>query len=169
MTVGVGETVGSVTLLSADSDRAELRVDGVTRTLPLVAQRGSVAHLPSMDSVTLLADHRGHFVTEGAINGRSVRMLVDTGASLTTLSRAEADRIGVRYRGAARSRVSTANGIAEGWRISLSSVRIGKVTLRNVDAMVLDTNLDVALLGMSFLNSFDLERQGGKLVLRRRR
>jgi aspartyl protease family protein len=169
ITIGVGESVGAVTVVSADSDGARLRVDGVERTLPLVAMEGGGGHLPSMDTVTLGADGRGHFVADGTINGRTVRMLVDTGASLTTLSRSEADRIGLGYRNGARARVSTANGVVEGWQISLGSVGVGSVTVRNVEAMVLDTDLQIVLLGMSYLDRFDLERQGSRLVLRRRR
>lgn len=169
ITIGVGEAVGPVTVLRADSDGARLRVDGIERTLPLVALESGGGHLPSMDTVTLGADGRGHFVADGTINGRRVRMLVDTGASLTTLSRSEADRIGLGYRNGARARVSTANGFVEGWQTSLGSVGVGSVTVRNVEAMVLDTDLQIALLGMSFLDRFDLERQGSRLVLRRRR
>jgi aspartyl protease family protein len=48
-------------------------------------------------------------------------------------------------------------------------VRVGEVTVRDVDAIVLDNDtLPVGLLGMSFLNRFDMNRQGPTLVLRRR-
>lgn len=169
ITVRVGEAIGGVSLLAADGDGARLRIDGVERKLPLTAVEAGGGHLPAMDSVTLSADGRGHFVADGSINGRRTRMLVDTGASLTTLSRAEADRIGLRYRGGARARAATANGIAEGWRVRLASVAVGSVTVRDVDAMVLDTDLGIVLLGMSFLDRFDLERRGSRLVLHRRR
>ncbi len=169
ITIGVGETVNEVTLVDVGSDSARLRIDGIVRTLGLSAIRGGNAHLPSMDTLSLTADGRGHFVTDGAINGRNVRLLVDTGASYTTLSRAEADRIGVRYRNGQRTALSTANGMVGGWRVRLDSVRLGKVTVRSVEAVVVDSSLNTALLGMSFLNSFDLERRGNKLLLRRRR
>ena len=54
--------------------------------------------------------------------------------------------------------------------MSLASVRIGDVTVRNVDAVVVDNDtLPVVLLGMSFLGRFDMHRQGETLILRRRR
>ena len=62
------------------------------------------------------------------------------------------------------------NGVVNGWRVSLDSVRIGDMTVRDVDAMVVDNDtLPVGLLGMSFLGRFDMQRQGATLVLRRRR
>ena len=85
------------------------------------------------------------------------------------LSRPEATRIGVDYSSGRPAKVQTASGEAHGWRVSLDSVRVGEVTVRDVDAIVLDNDtLPVGLLGMSFLNRFDMHRQGPTLVLRRR-
>src|SRR2546427_604632 len=99
-----------------------------------------------------------------------VRVVVDTGATLTTLSRADAQRIGLDYRGGKPTRTTTANGVVNGWRMSLGSVRVGDTTVRDVDAMIVDNDtLPVGLLGMSFLGRFDMQRQGSTLVLRRRR
>lgn len=169
ITMAVGETIDMVTLVSADIDGAQVRIDGVTRNLPLAVHQGWEASAPPVDSVKLSADARGHFVANGAVNGRRIRFLVDTGASLLTLSRAEANRIGLRYRGGAKMRLSTANGVVEGLRVRLDSVRLGKVTVKDVDAVVIDTYLPEALLGMSFLDRFNLDQRGSTLVLRRRR
>jgi aspartyl protease family protein len=175
MTLEIGESVEKVTLVRVDSDGAVLRVDGETRTLPLVAQGaggvdlgGGAVVSGGASSVRLSADGSGHFMTKGVVNGRSVRFLVDTGASLTTLSKDEAQRIGLRYRSGSQATLSTANGLARGWRVSLDSVRIGQVTVSNVDAVVVDGDLPFALLGMSYLDHFDMNREGSYLVLRRR-
>ena len=89
---------------------------------------------------------------------------------MTTLSRADARRIGLDYRGGTPIRTTTANGVVNGWRMSLDSVRVGDTTVRDVDAIVVDNDsLPVGLLGMSFLDRFDMHRQGSTLVLRRRR
>lgn len=174
MTLEVGENVEQVTLVRVDSDGAVLRVDGETRSLPLVAQGaggfelGSDTGISGASSVRLSADGSGHFMTKGAVNGRSVRFLVDTGASLTTLSKGEAQRIGLRYRSGEPATLSTANGLARGWRISLDSVRVGQMTVNDIDAVVVDSDLPFALLGMSYLDRFDMAREGSYLVLRRR-
>ena len=169
VTIMVGETVEGVKLLRADRAGAVLTVNGTTKTFPLVADVGSLADAVG-GAVTLLADARGQFFTSGTVNGRPMRFIIDTGATLTTLSRADARRIGLDYRGGTPTRTSTANGVVNGWRVSLASVSVGDTTVRGVDAMVIDNDsLPVALLGMSFLGRFDMQRQGSTLVLRRRR
>jgi aspartyl protease family protein len=170
LTVEVGETADGVTLVSADSDGATVRVHGVVQTLPLeIHEPEAAGAIASGSTIKMSADPSGHFLAKGAVNGRSVRFLVDTGASLTTLSRAQAKQIGLRYRHGAPARAATANGPVDGWLIELDSVRVGDVTVRNVDAMVINAELSVGLLGMSFLDRFDMQQQGTKLVLRRRR
>src|SRR6185503_6732412 len=173
MTLEVGEqTPEGVKLLSADRDRAVVRVDGKTKTLSLTAARpaGEAPGITGGATVTLSADARGQFAGSGLINGQRVRFLVDTGASVTTLSTAYADRIGLDYERGAPTRAMTVNGVVDGWRVSLDSVRVGNVTVHDVDAMVVNNDtLPVVLLGMTFLEQFDMQRQGGTLVLRRRR
>lgn len=170
VTIEIGETIEGVRLLRTEADSAVLRIDGTTQTLPLVAHRPMGGDTGRGGGVTLSADARGHFLARGTVNGRSVQFLVDTGATLTTLSRGEAERIGLDYKDGTRTRSMTANGTVQGWRVSLDSVRIGAATVRDVDAMVIDSDaLGVGLLGMSFLDHFDMVRQGSTLVLRRRR
>ena len=137
--------------------------------LPLTTD-SSVGHIASSSTITIAADTRGQFFTSGAVNGRPVDFIVDTGATLMTLSRADATRIGLDYRGGRPAKATTVNGVVHGWRVSLASVRVGDVTVRDVDAIVVDNDtLPVGLLGMSFLGRFDMQRQGSTLVLRRSR
>jgi len=170
VTLEIGETVEGVTLLRVDRRGAVVRIDGITKTLPLVAAPSSGTGDPGNATVTLAANAQGQFLTSGAINGRSMRFVVDTGADLTTLSRAEAQRIGLDYRGGTPALVSTVNGMVNGWRMSLDSVRVGDITVRNVEAIVVDNDtLPMGLLGMSFLGRCDMQGHGSTLVLRRRR
>jgi len=168
--IGVGETVEDVKLLRADQDGAVLSIHGKTQTLPLVAAEPSVGNPTLSDSITLRAGMQGQFYTNASVNGRSMGFLIDTGASLTTLTRTQAQRIGLRYRNGARAKAGTVNGVVNGWRVSLDSIRIGDVMVRDVDAIIVDNDaLPMGLLGMSYLDRFDMQRQGSTLVLRRRR
>jgi len=108
VTIEVGETVEGIKLLRADRTSAVLSIDGITKTLPLVADSASVGDPAGSGTVTLLADAGGQFFTRGTVNGRSMRFVVDTGATLTTLSRADAQRIGLDYRGGKPTRTTTA-------------------------------------------------------------
>jgi len=170
ITIDVGQTVEGVRVLSVDRNGAALTVKGVRKTLPLAAERGTVADPSGGDTVTLTADAQGHFFASGVVNGRPLRFIVDTGATLTTFSRAEARRVGLDFQGGIPVQSSTVNGMVKGWRMSLASLRVENMTVRNVDAMVVDNDsLPIGLLGMSFLGRFDMQRQGSTLVLRRRR
>jgi aspartyl protease family protein len=168
VTLEIGETVDGVKLLAADPTGAVVSVDGKRKTLPISAITGSAVGAADAGAVTLAADSRGQFFTNGTVNGRPVRFIVDTGATLTTLSRADARRVGLDYRRGIPAKTMTANGVAIGWRLSLDTVSVGGMELRDVDAMVLDDDsLPFALLGMSFLRRCDMHRQGSTLVLRR--
>jgi aspartyl protease family protein len=168
VTVQVGETIEGVKLLKASLTGAVVSEAGINETLPLVADGSSEPAAPS-DTVRLSADAHGQFFTGGVVNGRPVNFVVDTGATLMALSRPEATRIGVDYGRGRPATVQTASGEAHGWRVSLATVRVGEVTVRDVDAIVIDGDAPrVGLLGMSFLNRFDMHRQGSTLMLQRR-
>jgi aspartyl protease family protein len=170
ITIDVGQTVEGVRVLGVDRNGAVLSVNGVRKLLPLVAERSALGDATGSDTVTLTADPHGQFFASGVVNGRPVRFIVDTGATLTTLSRADARRLGLDFQGGTPVQSSTVNGMVKGWRVSLDSLRVEKMTVRNVDAMVVDNDLlPIGLLGMSFLGRFDMQRQGSTLVLRRRR
>lgn len=170
ITIGVGETVEGVTLLSADRRGAVVRVGGAKKTLSLVSYRGPTRE-SSSETITLRADAAGHFFANGSINGTPVRFLVDTGATSVALSRTQAQRIGIDYRAGTPMLTQTANGVIRGWRVRLDSLSIGGTTVYDVSAVVGDVDdsrLSIALLGMTYLNHFDMQRQGPTLVLRRR-
>lgn len=93
--------------------------------------------------------------------------VVDTGATSVALSSKEATRIGVPYRSGKPMVGMTANGPVRGWTVMLASVRIGDITVSNVEGVVRDANLGPVLLGMTFLERFDMIRKGSTLTLRR--
>lgn len=120
-------------------------------------------------TVTLAQDARGHFTAEPQINGVRLSMLVDTGASVIALSAEDASRAGV-FPNASDFRipVSTANGTVKAAPVRLREVQIGRIAVRDVEAVVMPPGrLAGSLLGMSFLKrlaSFNVS--GGTLVLR---
>jgi len=167
ITIEEGQTIEGVKVVRVEARGAVLTVDGVTRAVPL-GVAGSEGPASSSASVTLTADRRGHFAAAGTVNGKPVQFLVDTGATLVALSRSEATRIGIDFLRGKPSYSMTANGPVRGWGVSLAAVRVGGVTVHDVPAVVLDSEMSASLLGMSFLNRFDLLQQGSTLVLRRR-
>jgi aspartyl protease family protein len=120
-------------------------------------------------SVTLGMQQGGHFFSEGGINGSPIHFLVDTGASLVSISAADARRMGIIYLRGERGWTMTANGRAPVYRLKFDEVRLGEIVLRNVDGSVHEGDgLPVALLGMSFLNRTDIRREGPTMTITRR-
>ena len=118
--------------------------------------------------VVIQPDGRGHFRVEGAIDGRRLGFLVDTGASVVALTESDAARLG--FHPAPRdyiAQLKTANGTIRGAPVRLGIVEIGGLMLRNVSAVVLpDEALSENLLGLSFLSRLRrFEYRDGRLVL----
>ena len=168
-TVAIGvRTAEGVTVLAVEGETATLDVDGRKRVLR-VGQ--NVAVQPSggaQATATLTADAAGHFVTTGTINGTSVRFIVDTGASLVSLGASEARRLGIDASRGQPGMAATANGQAVVSRVKLDTVRVGEIVLNNVDAMVHQQDMPIALLGMSFLNRMEMQRNGETMTLKKR-
>jgi aspartyl protease family protein len=167
--LAAGETSPQgVKLISVGGNSAVIQIDGKRETIAMGqgARLAGDARSSGAQSVTLTVDEKGHFVTTGAINGVAVRLLVDTGASMISMSNTEARRLGIDYLAGQKASVSTANGVVPAYRVKLDEVRLGEISLNNVDGMVLaGDNLPIVLLGMSFLNRMEMKRDGEKMVL----
>jgi aspartyl protease family protein len=111
----------------------------------------------------------GHYMTTATINGSSIPVMVDTGASTVALSFEDARRAGIRSSDLDfRMPVSTANGTAQAAPVVIRRITIGGITVEDVAAMVLPEGaLSGSLLGMSFLSRLDgYEVRQGTLILR---
>ena len=102
--------------------------------------------------VVIRPDQSGHFVTKAQINGTSIAMMFDTGASIVALSYEDALKLGFRLGGNEfRSQIQTANGMAQAAEITLKEVRIDGISVVDVPAIVLPPGkLETSLLGRSF-------------------
>ena len=167
-TVRSGQKFGAVTVISVERERATVEIEGKRRTLQRGQSYSTRSSTDDRQSAVLAADSRGHFHADGAINGGAMRFILDTGATSIALPAAEALRLGIDYRKGSRGMIHTANGPAPAYRVKLDTVRVGGIELQNVDALVLEQGLDVALLGMSFLNRVEMFRSGDSMTLKRR-
>jgi aspartyl protease family protein len=119
-------------------------------------------------SLSIPHNARGHFETEGRIDGQRIDFMVDTGASMIALNETSAARFGLRpSRGEYNATVTTANGTVKGARTRIAMIDVGGLVLRDVDAMVLpDEALSQNLLGLSFLSKLKrFEYANGMMVL----
>ncbi|MGB4064508.1 MAG: TIGR02281 family clan AA aspartic protease [Azonexus sp.] len=166
--VPVGKTVDGVKLVSIQDDQVIIEAGGRKRPLRVGQHAIGVGGGEGSDKIVMTADVQGHFYTTGTVNGTSVRFVVDTGATSIALGPNDARRIGLDLRQGQRGLTSTANGTVVVTRIPLDTVRIGGVTMHNVEAVVLPTEMPIALLGMSFLNRMEMQRDGSTMTLKKR-
>ena len=131
------------------------------RTTPSPSAAG-----PAPNTIVYTASESGHVVVDAAVNGAPLRLLVDTGASLVTLTPEDARAAGIDSSDLVFSRrANTANGVARMAPVTLREVRIDQLSVYDVPAAVLE-NLNVSLLGMSFLGRLQsYEMRDGKLTI----
>jgi aspartyl protease family protein len=170
-TVAIGESYQGVKLVSLQAEQAVVELEGKRVNLRMdtpVSIGGGGGTGGGGNRVVLSADSRGHFMTQGAINGRPVTFMLDTGATTVALSMADAQRIGLDYSKGQPVQISTANGVAPGFRLRLSSVRVGDVEVYDIDAIVSPQGMPFVLLGNSFINRFSMRRDADQMVLEKR-
>ena len=171
-TLAVGQSAAGVTLLQLGDGQAQVQRDGANATLRLGGAPARLAGTPaaavSAQEIVLPVGLGGHFTTVGAINGRPVQFMVDTGATVVALSQGEAERIGLDWRKAPPAMTQTANGAVPVHRVSLRAVRVGEVEVANVEAIVMPAQMPYVLLGNSFLGRFEMRRELDVLRLQRR-
>ncbi len=167
-TVRVGETVDGVKVLAIQGDQVIVEIAGKKRPLRVGQHAVGVQAADGSGRIIMTADAQGHFFTTGNINGTSVRFLVDTGASMISLGATDARRIGLDFNRGQKGLSNTANGQAVVSKVQLDTVRIGDITLHNVDALIHQNEMPMALLGMSFLNRMEMQRDGSTMTLKKR-
>lgn len=168
LAVSVGQTVDGVRLQAIQGDQVTVEIGGKKRSLRVGQHAIGAANSDGAGKITMTADGQGHFFTTGTINGTSVRFLVDTGATMISLGASDARRVGVDFNRGEKTMSNTANGQAVVSKVQLNTVRIGDVTLHNVDALIHQTEMPMALLGMSFLNRMEMQRDGSTMTLKKR-
>ncbi|MGQ0673648.1 MAG: retropepsin-like aspartic protease family protein [Hyphomicrobium sp.] len=174
MSWGAVALIGALAIANYDTLKA---VAAQTMGLPTAAEMAAAneaaaeaAEPPQAASgtVELKAGRNGHFHTDAEINGRTVEVLVDTGATMVALTYEDAERAGIRPQPADFTQgVSTANGIARVAPVVLDRVSIGDITVRGVRAVVSERGrLSTTLLGMTFLSRLErVDMRSGVLVL----
>lgn len=171
-TLALGASARGVTLRRLGDGEAEVEVAGQRRVLRLGAAPARVGGEPGLAAasteIVLPMGPGGHFGGSGAINGRPVQFMVDTGATAVALSQAEANRIGLDWKRGRPGLTQTANGTVPVYAVNLTSVRLGGVEVANVAAVVVPSEMPMVLLGNSFLNRFTMRRDSDVMRLEKK-
>jgi len=148
-----------------DKRRVILDINGEEKTYPLdiSGRRGS-------SSIKIAPDRSGMYRASGKINQVPTEYIIDTGATFVSLNRKFAGKLGLDYKNSPQKGMAeTASGKVPVYLVTLDEVEVNGLRLKNVPAVVNDSNYPtVVLLGMSFLKHLDIRRVGSVLHLNRR-
>lgn len=173
--VAVGATFKGVKLIESTTKRAVIEYAGKQEILTLDGSTFLTERLasePDSDAnkqAILFADNNGFFRSEGVINGQALPFIVDTGANLVVMSGTHADSIGVEYLNGEPGYAWTASGQAPMFLITLDEMSFEGISVSYVEAGVIEGDYpQVPLLGMSFLENLEMNRNGDRMVLKKR-
>ncbi len=163
----------SLLLISEDADvgaQAQSMLSEITIALVEMHNTEPQASITGVVGISL---HRSgnHFIVDArSADGRSMRLLIDTGASLTILSPDVLEQRGIGYQNTGRYGVfNTANGQVRAPIYKLDSLSVGDWQVNQLDVGVLDlsggSNID-GLLGMNFLRHFQFFIDQNEALLR---
>lgn len=170
-TLAAGQAADGVRFLRWQDEVAVIERDGAQYLLRLgstPSRLDGAAPAAGGREIVIAAGPGGHFITAGSINGRSVRFMVDTGATVLALGRDEAQRLGLDLSTARPAMSETANGPVTVQMVTLTRVRVGDVEVANVAAMVVPAAMPYVLLGNSFLTRFQMRRENDVMRLEQR-
>ena len=159
-----------VKLLEADSESAVLQIEGERVEARLDGRVSARKQGSTAREVQVWRNTSGMYTTVGSINGLPVSFLVDTGATQVAMNAAQARRLGIDYRvTGSPAEVTTASGVERAWMVSLDSVKVGELEVRNVQAVVLDgAQPQTTLLGMSYLGRMKIINDGQLMTLQKK-
>lgn len=129
----------------------------------------SQSYIDGMAMVEVPRAPDGHYYLDLDVDGTTVRFVIDTGASDVVLSKADAARIGLDVENLFYGDIAnTANGEVRTARVRLKNVRLGEIVDLSIGASVNAGDMEMSLLGMTYLQRYSkIELGGGKMVLRR--
>jgi aspartyl protease family protein len=156
---GLGDTGGTFAESSAADDGPWSRSK---------SRAGSSIPDKNGGEVRLERDGDSHFYVTAIVNGSSIRMMVDSGASIIALTRRDAEAIGIDVDGLPEAgSANTAGGVVPIRPVELNSVGVDGLTVASVQAAVIDADMPTSLLGQSFLSRLQsVEVSGDTMTLR---
>ncbi|MGI9285941.1 MAG: retropepsin-like aspartic protease family protein [Pseudomonadales bacterium] len=159
-----------VRLLSAGPKQAHIEMNGKRHSLSLSKTISSDFSAPAKRQVLVNKSRHNAYYTSGTINGQTVKLLIDTGATSVAMNSKVAKRLGIDYLlHGKKGSVRTASGVTSAYYIKLNSVAVGGITVNNVAASVIEGDFPhEILLGMSYLSHVKMEEQQGVLSLQQK-
>jgi aspartyl protease family protein len=153
--VGIFAAAYAIFLFRDDLGALWARAKADVTGAPIASSGGSGISIPM--------DADGHFYAEARTAGGSARLLIDSGATTTVLSRATAIELGVEIDDGFPVIVGTANGNIRVQRGMASRLSVGGITVDDLEVLVSDAD-DMSLLGMNWLSRMGSWRVQGRTM-----
>jgi aspartyl protease family protein len=167
-TLKAGASFQGVKLLSADSNVAVLEINGERKRLGLNRNITTNYVAPERRNVDIPRNERMQYIITARVNGRSIQVMVDTGANVVAMNDRQALALGLDYQAGLPSKLETASGLVDAWIVNLQSIEVGGIRVDNVRATVSEGEYpSTILLGMSFLQHVEMRERDGVLSLSR--
>lgn len=158
-----------VLLISANSKEAIIEVDGERKTYTLgQAIAGNFKKPAGGNTVSIAPDGVGMYEVNGSINEFQVRFVVDTGATFVSMNSSHAERIGIPYKAKGiKSQTETASGLVDSYVVTLDTVMVDSIKRHDIRGVVIEGDYpSIILLGNSFLQEINMNREGRMLLLK---
>ena len=127
---------------------------------------GESAPISSGGEVRIRLRDDNHFHATALINGQSIDMLIDTGATFTAMGTQRAEELGIKVdKSGFGHEMRTANGSILAYPAKIDRLQVGDIEMRNVTVFVADEFEDVAVLGMNFLSPLKSWRVEGREMI----
>jgi len=160
-------TPEGIVLVSSNSRSAIIRISGVEKEFYLSGHIASEFTESAEKTVKIPQGSDSPYRVLGAINGKSVEMIVDTGATAVAMNASEAERLGIRYREGQTGKTATASGMVESYLVDLQRISVGSIEVNNIKAVVIPGEFpQQILLGNTFLKHVTMVQEAGALVLK---
>jgi aspartyl protease family protein len=125
---------------------------------------GTAGQSISGEAIELRRQDDGHYWIMVDINGKPVRFMVDSGATMTAINATTARDAGIEADGYPII-LSTANGRVAAKRANVQSLVVGPHRIENHPVVVSESFGDINLLGMNFLNSMQSWRVEANIMI----
>lgn len=159
-----------VALIAVEGETVVVEYDGKRERIALGSEISGSFTPPAIKEERFWPDSHGLYRANGSINGQPVIFVIDTGANQVAMNSGLAQRLGIDYKTRGeRGMANTASDVVVVYRVMLDTVQVGKITQRQVSAVVIEgAQPKEVLLGMSFLSPLDMAREGEVMMLRQK-
>jgi len=147
-------------LVSDDAGQENVTREPSAVKVQKTASQATAHYTTGVRAATVPMSRDGHFTADFRINGRSIKGLIDTGATYVAINASTARHLGLRLaKSDYKHQVRTANGTTGAALVDLDRMQIGAISVENVEAFVLDDKaLSTTLIGMSFMSKLQSYR-----------